>query len=92
MGFGGSLLAILLAAPTIMLVQSAPFFYSGFGAREASLLIALPKIAAADANLLISLSIVTGVMTFLVRLPGSIIFLFQTAWSLRLDPTRRSEN
>jgi hypothetical protein len=75
-GFGGSLWTISLAAPTMMSAQSAPFSYAGFGAREATLLIALPGIATIDANLLISLSIVTGVMVFVVSVAGSIILCF----------------
>ena len=87
MNFGGKLLAIFLAGPTIMLVQSAPFFYAGLGAREATLLLALPEVAADDANLLISLSIVTGVMTLLVSLPGATIFLLQRIWNVIVRPS-----
>jgi len=90
-GFSGSLLTILLAAPTIMLAQSAPFFYAGFGAREATLLMALPEIAAIDANLLISLSILTGLMVFVVSVPGSIIFLFQTLLGFAAKSKRGQE-
>jgi hypothetical protein len=56
--------------------------------REGTLLIALPEIfATIDANLLISLSIVTGVMVFVVSVPGSIIFLFETILGLRPNPS-----
>ena len=70
-----------------MLVQSAPFFYAGLGAREATLLLALPQVAADDANLLISLSIVTGLMTLLVSLPGATIFLLQKIWNVTVRPS-----
>lgn len=92
MNFNGSLLTIFLAAPTIMLVQSAPFFYAGFGAREATLLLALPKVAATDANLLISLSVITGVIALLVSLPGAIIFLFETIRNVTIDQSKPQNN
>jgi hypothetical protein len=68
--------AVLLSlAPTILLVQNAPFFYAGFGAREGLLLVATAEFARADPSLVLGFSVMIGVMLLITCIPGSLAFL-----------------
>ena len=75
-GFEASLFALFVAAPTIIVAQSAPMLYAGFGAREAILLIAFKDLGLVDATALLSLSLMVALMVFCAALPGAITFLF----------------
>jgi uncharacterized membrane protein YbhN (UPF0104 family) len=75
MGFEGDLVAFVVAAPTIMLAQSLPMLYAGFGAREVALLIAFQGVAGADPTVLLGVSLVTGIMIFVTTLPAALAFM-----------------
>jgi hypothetical protein len=66
---------LLSLAPTILLVQNAPFFYAGFGAREGLLLVATAELARADPSLVLAFSVMIGVMLLMTCIPGSLAFL-----------------
>lgn len=75
-GFEASLFALFVAGPTIIVAQSAPMLYAGFGAREAILLIAFKDLGLVDATALLSLSLMVALMVFCAALPGAVTFLF----------------
>jgi lysylphosphatidylglycerol synthase-like protein len=81
---------VLAMSPTILLVQNAPFFYAGFGAREGILLVAFGAIAHADPNLVLGFSLMVGVVLFLCCTPASIAFLAYGAFTTRPNGAARA--
>ena len=70
---------VFVLSPTILLAQNAPIFYAGFGAREAVLLIALHDLALADPNVVLSFSVMVGLMLLVATVLPSIVFVL---WAL----------
>jgi hypothetical protein len=68
---------IFFTAPMILLVQNIPLFYGGFGAREATLLIALQNVPNTDTNQILGFSLLIGAMLFVSAVPAALVFIFR---------------
>lgn len=62
------LLILLFSSPLIILGQSLPLFFMGWGLRESAILFTLGYLTEIDTNQLLALSFVTGITVFLASL------------------------
>jgi len=74
---------IFILSPTVLLVQNAPMFYAGFGAREAVLLAALHTSAQIDPNVVLGFSVMIGIMLLVAAVPPSLLFIVNALNDLR---------
>ena len=84
-GLDISAAVVLLLAPTVLLAQNAPMFYAGFGAREATVLVALKHYAWLDPNLVLSFSLMVGVMLLVAATLPALLFLLCALQQTGLD-------
>lgn len=75
---------IFILSPTVLLVQNAPMFYAGFGAREAVLLAAFHTTSSQiDPNAVLGFSIMIGIMLLVAAVPPSLLFIVSALNDLR---------
>jgi uncharacterized membrane protein YbhN (UPF0104 family) len=79
MGLHLSLLDILQFSPLILLVQSMPIFYMGWGARETVLVGTLGIAGILSNEQAWVVSVATGAVFFLASIPGAVIWMFLPA-------------
>jgi len=75
MGHPVRVMDVLEFSPLIFLVQSAPIFYLGWGARETVLVGTLGLIGALSKEQALAVSITVGMVFFLAATPGAIVWL-----------------
>jgi len=77
LNFDISFSIIFLASPLIILGQSLPLFFMGWGLRESTILFTLGFLPQVDANQLLALSFVTGITVFLASLMFAPVFIYR---------------
>ena len=77
MGLSLDVLDILQFSPFILLVQSMPVFYVGWGARETVIVGLLGMTGVLSGEQALVVSVATGVVFFLATLPGAVVWLRQ---------------
>ena len=77
MGLSPDVLDILQFSPFILLVQSMPVFYVGWGARETVMVGLLGMAGVLSSEQALFVSVATGVVFFLAALPGAVVWLRQ---------------
>ncbi len=76
MGLTASFLVFLAFGPIVLLAQSLPIFYAGWGGREAAAVATLGSLDVIEPHQILSVSIAAGIVFFLASVPGS-LFLWQ---------------
>lgn len=77
MGSTAAFMVYLSFSPIILLSQSIPIFYAGWGGREATALMTLSSFAFISEVEAISVAVASGITFFIASLPGCVIFRFQ---------------
>jgi hypothetical protein len=68
-----ALTTAIVFAPALYFSQVVPFFYGGFGAREAVSIVILAGSGVMSAETAVSLSLAVGICNLLVSLPGALV-------------------
>jgi glycosyltransferase 2 family protein len=76
MGIEGDLLFFMAFGPLVLLAQSIPIFYAGWGGREFTAVATMGSIGVITASQAVSISVATGVTFFIATLPGAAIQLY----------------
>lgn len=76
MGLNLDVLDMLQFSALILLVQSLPIFYMGWGARETVLVGTLGLAGILSSEQALAVSVATGAVFFLASVPGAIVWLF----------------
>lgn len=76
MNFSFDIVNLILFSPLILIINNLPFFYAGWGGREAVLLMLVPMIAPTAKNeVILAASMVYGMVYMLVSLMGGLYLL-----------------
>ena len=78
MGLSPAVLDILQFSPFILLVQSMPVFYVGWGARETVMVGLFGMAGVLSSEQALVVSVATGVVFLLAALPGAVVWLRQS--------------
>lgn len=76
MGLNLGVLDTLQFAPLILLAQSLPVFYVGWGIREAAVIGTLSSSGILAGDEALAVSVATGAVFFVASMPGAIVWLF----------------
>lgn len=75
MGLDLDMLDMLQFGPLILLVQSMPIFYMGWGARETALVGTIGLAGILSSEQALAVSVATGAVFFLASVPGAVVWL-----------------
>lgn len=60
--------------PTILIFQSIPLFYAGWGGREATAVATIASVSVIESTEVLTVSIAAGMVFFLASIPGALVF------------------